>query len=251
MIKTIIIEGFGLPGAGKSTCMAILKKHPQLPESIKVYLRKEGDTKFLEDAFQHHNKKINSLLGLYGILFYLILRPIFFLEIIKYIILYRFNKNFLSVLRRLLEALICYSKLDKMKKNNKHMMLDEGLLQYLGALVVNTDSTSQVPEGIVQHVVCNYLNGMIYFNVDFDMALSRIKKRNDGRSRFDNMDYEQAIINLRNIEKVFIECLETAKRIKVPVLELNKENSIETNIELVLGFLSNINITDKRSAPTL
>lgn len=240
MRRSIIIEGFGLPGAGKSTCMAMLKEHPELPESIKVYLRKEGDTKFLDKAFQHPNKKINSLLGLYGILFYLILRPFFFLTIIKSVFIYRFNKNFLSVLRSLLEALYCYSKLDKIKKNHEHMLLDEGLLQYLGALVVNTPSTSQLPKGIVEHVVRNYINAMIYFEVNFEEALTRIKERNDGKSRFDNMDYEQAIVNLTNIKRVFILCINTAKKAKTPILELKKENSIEKNIGLILGFLTEL-----------
>lgn len=120
------------------------------------------------------------------------------------------------------------------------MLLDEGLLQYLGALVVNTPSTSQLPKGIVEHVVRNYINAMIYFEVNFEEALTRIKERNDGKSRFDNMDYEQAIVNLTNIKRVFILCINTAKKAKTPILELKKENSIEKNIGLILGFLTEL-----------
>src|SRR5690554_4772802 len=103
MRKSIIIEGFGLPGAGKSTCMAMLKVHPQRPKYISIYSRKEGDAKLLEVPYP--NKKRKVLSEFYRSTSYLVLRPSFFLSVIRSTIIFRFNKHFLAVLRILIEAL--------------------------------------------------------------------------------------------------------------------------------------------------
>ena len=244
MSKIKTMEGFGLPGAGKSTCIAMLKNDPRLPESIGIYLRKEGDTKFLEVANQYSNKKRKILSELYTSSSYLILRPTFFLSVMKSIFIFGFNKDFISVLRSLIEALYSRSKVKVSDRKSHTMLLDEGLIQYLGTLVVNSSTNKQLPKKLVKHVLSNYILALIYFDVDYKNAIIRIKKRNDGISRFDRMNSENALLNLSKMEKTFTLCIETARNLGIPVLILKNGNSVVENIDLALDFLNEFQLKE-------
>lgn len=231
-----IIECFGLPGSGKSTYISQMKKQVELPESVNVYLRKEGDSKFLDKAFDHPNTRIRSLLQFFVCIYYVIQRPFFFVAVLKSLVIYRFNRNYFSVLRNLTEALYCYSKLNRIKKTNDYMLLDEGLIQYLGALVINTPYNKKLPQGIVNHVLSSYIDGLIHVEIDFETAIRRIKDRNDGKSRFDYMKDEQAITNFKKMNDVFNLCIVTAQKLNIPILKLDNKNPSDENIRMILGF---------------
>lgn len=235
-IKTI--EGFGLPGAGKSTCIAMLKNDPRLPESIGVYLRKGGGTRFLEVINPHSGKKAKKRSELYMCTSYLIKRPSLFLSVIQSVLIFRMNRSFLSTLRVLILALNARSKLKVSHGEDHKMLLDEGLIQYLGALVVNSSTNKQLPKKLIEHVLSNYILAMIYFDVDDKNAIMRIKKRNDGRSRFDRMNAENAGLNLSKMERTFTLCIDMALNMGIPVLKLENGNSVEDNIDLTLNFLN-------------
>lgn len=232
-----IIECFGLPGSGKSSCITHVKNHVKLPESVSVYLRKEGDTKFLDNAFNYPNKRIKILSQLFIFLHYLIQRPLLFVSVLKSLVIFRFNRNYFSVLRSLTEALYCYSRINKTGSKNTTMLLDEGLIQYLGALVVSVPESNRLPKRIVNHVLSNYIGGMIYIDVDFDVAINRIKDRNDGKSRFDYMEHENAVVDLKKMQDVFNLCADTAQNLNIPALKLESGGSIDENTNLIMGFL--------------
>jgi len=236
-IKTM--EGFGLPGAGKSTCIAALKKDTRKPESLQILVRKEGDSKFLDIPNPQSSKKRQNLLEIYLSLAYLLSRPAFFILVIRSMIIFKLGKNFLSVLRSLIIALYTRSKL-KVENTEGDILLDEGLVQFIGSLVVESNRNKQLPKQLIKYVLSNYIQALIYFDVDFDDAIIRIKKRNDGKSRFDKMNNENAILNLRKMQKTFTICINEAKNLNIPVLELKRGNSINENAELTLSFLKEL-----------
>lgn len=49
-----IIEGFGLPGSGKSTCIASLKNNPRVPKLVQILLRKDADSQFLDKSSMNY-----------------------------------------------------------------------------------------------------------------------------------------------------------------------------------------------------
>lgn len=237
MKKIKTIEGFGLPGAGKSTCIAKLKNSPQLSESIKVCLRKEGETMFLEAPDQYSNKKLKSLSELFIICSYLFVRPVFLLAALHALIIFKFNRNFISVFRTLMRALVARSKPMASINEKGYILLDEGIIQYLGALVVNTSVNEELPSDFIKYIMSNYITALLYFDVDHESAINRIKIRNDGKSRFDAMENESAISNLIKMEKVFLQCLVVAKDLKIPVMILKREDSVEDNVRQLVAFL--------------
>lgn len=239
MKKIKIIEGFGLPGAGKSTCIQELKQDARLSESITICLRKEGTLKFFQDLNSSSIKKSGVVAELYTTVSYLILRPRFFLSAIKSMFIFKFNRNFLSVLRSLIIEMNGRSRISIKQRQNECIVLDEGLIQYLGSLVVSSPTSKPLPKKMITHVLSNYIQGMIYFDVDYNEAIERIKIRNDGKSRFDSMNAEKALLNLEKMEKTFLVCIEIAKTLRIPVLKLKSGNSVDENITLALDFLNN------------
>jgi thymidylate kinase len=228
------IEGFGLPGSGKSTTISNLKNHDFLPEFITVLLRKNGDTKFLDVAFQYSNYKLRTLIQLFVCFYYLALRPVLFFYVVQSLIIFKFNRNYFSVLRTLIEALYCSSRA---KKKAGYLLLDEGLVQYLGTLVVNVPESHKLPKYILQHVIKNYIYALIYFDINSETAINRIKQRNDGKSRFDFMEDKNAIVNLSRMREVFHICIEIGQKLNRPILRIKGEKTINENTETILKFL--------------
>lgn len=237
MTKIKIIEGFGLPGSGKSTCIKRAKDLNETP-SLKILIRKSGETKILDKINTFSNNKLNVAYRNFIIITYLIARPLYFFQVLRAIILFKFNRNFISTLLTLIEAQYCYSKFPINKTNNEILLLDEGLVQYLGALTVNVPEFKQLPNKIIEHTLKNYIKKLIYFDVDIQRSINRIVMRNDGRSRFDTMNQEDKIINLKRMEKVFIQCLEAAEELNIPVLKIDAKNTIDDNANSIVSFLN-------------
>lgn len=237
MTKIKTIEGFGLPGSGKSTCIKKVKDLNVSP-SLNILIRQSGETKILDKISFYSNEKLNIVCKNFIIILYLIVRPRYFFSVLKALVLFKFNRNFISVLLNLIEAQYCYSKLPINKINNEILLLDEGLVQYLGALAVNVPEFKQLPNKIIEHTLKNYIKKLIYFQIGIQHSIDRIVMRNDGRSRFDIMNQEDKIINLKRMEKVFIQCLETAEELNIPVLKIDAKNTIDNNANSILNFLN-------------
>lgn len=235
MIKTI--EGFGLPGSGKSTCIKKVKVLNVSP-SLNILIRHSGETKILDKIRFYSNEKLNIVCKNFIIILYLIVRPRYFFSVLNTLVLFKFNRSFISVLLNLIEAQYCYSKFPINKTNNKILLLDEGLVQYLGSLAVNVPEFTQIPNQIIEHTLKNYIKELIYFEINIQNTIDRIIIRNDGKSRFDTMSQEDKIINLKRMEKVFVQCLEVAKKLEIPVLKINAENSIDYNTNLIINHFS-------------
>src|SRR5690554_1504424 len=122
MMKIKTIEGFGLPGAGKSTSINRLQNLNKNP-SVKVLLRKEGETKILDKIDVFSNRGLNTIYRNFIVFYYVIVRPRYFYSVLKSIFLFNFNKSFIAVLRNLIEAQYCYSKFSKQNTKN-NIVLD-------------------------------------------------------------------------------------------------------------------------------
>jgi|GEM_PF-7017825 thymidylate kinase len=237
MSKIKTIEGFGLPGAGKSTGISNLRGDPRLPHSIEIYIRKEGEIASLEGLHKYSNKTLEIISELYNTSFYLICRPTFFLSLIKTVYIFGLKRDFISVLRILLRALYSRSKVKNSERKRHTILLDEGLIQYLGALVVNTKTRKQLPESFIKHVLNNYIEALLYFEVDYENAIKRISKRNDGLSRIERMNNEKALLNLNKMHNTFNLCLKLSGELNIPLLILKNGNSVVENVDSALDFL--------------
>lgn len=235
-----IIEGFGLPGSGKSTCIASLKNNPRVPKLVQILLRKDADSQFLDKSSMNSQIKIKILAELRRTVSYLIVRPYLFFSALKSVFIFRFSKNFISVFRSLLGALYSRSKIKVSDVREENILLDEGLIQYLGSLAVNSSANSQLPENLIREVIAHNIRALVYFDIDFETALSRIKQRDDGKSRFDRMNDEIAVLNLKKMHQTFALCIKIAQDLKIPILKLESGNSIEQNTQLTLKFLKEL-----------
>lgn len=235
-----IMEGFGLPGAGKSTSIAVLKLDNRVPQSVQILLRKDADSKFLDLRYLYVFKSMQIFLEIYNSIAYLVVRPAFLISVFRAMIVFRFGKNFLSVMRKLLATLYSRSKINISQNYNTSILLDEGVVQYIGALAVHSSTDRELPKDLIKYIISNYIKALIYYDVDFDNSIARVRKRNDGKSRFDRMDTDEAILNLTKMRQSFLLCIAVAKDLNIPIIELKNGNSIDDNTKLTLNFLRNL-----------
>ena len=72
----------------------------------------------------------------------------------------------------------------------------------------------------------------VYVKTEHDIALSRIRERNDGQSRMDNISDEDAIIELRKMENI---CSSLPQTI---VIENNNNENIEKLVDQIATGIS-------------
>jgi hypothetical protein len=119
---------------------------------------------------------------------------------------------------------------------------DEGLVQNLWSVVIDSDGWSEVTmHGAVDAVACGMprRSRFVYFDLDVDTALARIRKRPGQPSRFDRMTRPEAgrllAAHRRQLEWILERTLE---RTGAPCLRLNAGRDPDALTREVLEFVA-------------
>jgi len=181
-----LIELIGLPGAGKSTIVnSLIKNHDE-------YDTYTGSIKVNWDIF-----------CLFKLLFLIILH----FPMILYIISFSsFNKlpNNLKVLAYHLKLFLF---LQKKLKNSNFLIIDQGILQSLVSVVVDTKSEIGKFGYIILKFYIKYYRKklniqIIFLFVEIATSFKRIRIRNSKTTRFDYWDDHKVKSNLRKYQSI-------------------------------------------------
>jgi hypothetical protein len=122
------------------------------------------------------------------------------------------------------------------------VIYDEGLVQNLWSVVIDSDGWNEgAMEGALEAVACGMPQGFrfVYFDLDVDTALARIRQRPGQPSRFDRMAPRAAgrllTTHRRQLEWILERTLE---RTGAPCLRLNACRDPDALTREVLGFVA-------------
>lgn len=190
--EPVCIDFYGLPGCGKSTLSHLASQK----------LRCEGlDVKEVSYDMDHGNtsllriwKKIVTTIKL------LLCYPCSFWKVSKTLSL-----NGIFPLSKLyFKHIINLSyKICALKGNYEIILFDEGFCQAILSISVNNDGIRNDCYGsLINAIVADSRIISVYVKTEPDTALARIRMRNDGQSRFDNLSDDVSKKELVKIEKL-------------------------------------------------
>lgn len=220
--KPVCIDFFGLPGCGKSTLSHLASQQ----------LRCEGlDVKEVSYDMDHANapllrtwKKIIATIRLF--LFY----PRLFWRVSKTL-----STNGISLFSKLyFKHIINLSyKICALKGHHDIILFDEGFCQAVLSISVNNEG---IREYCYDSLICAIAADRRIFNVyvktEPDTALARIRMRNDGQSRFDNLSDDvtkKELVKMENLCGSFPQTI---------VVENKNSDNIEKLVEQITTDIS-------------
>ena len=221
--RDLFIECIGLPGAGKTT--TILNIDNEVKNNFNLYIKSRGEADLL-----YRSTKLSFLKNL-EVFIFLVFNPNLFFAFVKSIFQLKLVKKRIGTSMLILEAFVSLKVFKKNRRAvNKHI-IDEGILQYIGSLVVPIkNGNSFIPEKLINQSISRAVDGLIFIKTPISVSINRVKERNSGKSRFDFMEESEARRNLTIMNEVFSHCVSIAKKKNIPVLELNAEEAINTKV---------------------
>ena len=226
--QDIFIECIGIPGSGKTTTISIVSK--SVKEGLRVYRKSNGEADVLYKTI-----KIDILPRF---LKYMSRNLLFLFVLGKSVLKLGLVKERLAISKLIIEALESLY-LFKQKDNIETLhIVDEGILQYIGSLVVHKKKTNNfIPEDLIKEVILKAINGIVFMKIPLEVAIERIKLRSTKNSRFAFMNEKESLNNLIEMNNVFFKCIEIAEKEGIPVLELNAENDVEIKKKIINNWL--------------
>ena len=188
--KPVCIDFFGLPGCGKSTLSHLTSQK----------LRCEGlDVKEVSYDMDHGNSSLlRSLKKSFSTIWLFLCYPCLFWRVSKALSL-----NGISLLSKLyFKHIINLSyKICALKGYHEIILFDEGFCQAVLSISVNNERIHEnCYESLVSAIASDRRMIRVYVKTDADIALTRIRMRNDGQSRLDNLSDKDVIIKMRKME---------------------------------------------------
>lgn len=188
--KPVCIDFFGLPGCGKST-LSHLASQKFSCEGL--------DVKEVSYDMDHGNgsllrtwKKIIATIRLF------LCYPRLFWRVSKTL-----STNGISLFDKLyFKHIINLSyKVCALKGHHEIILFDEGFCQAVLALSINNDGIREDSyNSLISAIASERRMINVYIQTEPDIALARIRMRNDGESRLDKLSNENAIIEMRKMD---------------------------------------------------
>jgi hypothetical protein len=221
--RDLFIECIGLPGAGKTAIMINFGNN--IKNDFNVYIKSRGEADLL-----YKSRKSFFFKNL-EIFIFLVFNPNLFFTFVKSILQLKLVKKRIGTSMLILEAFVSLKTFKRTSKPlNKHL-IDEGILQYIGSLVVPLKSKNDfIPDELISKSISHAVDGIIFIKTPISVSINRVKDRNSGKSRFDFMEDSEARRNLTIMNEVFSHCVSIAKKKNIPVLELNAEDAINDKV---------------------
>jgi thymidylate kinase len=236
-----IIECFGLPGSGKTTTIKNLKtNYHSINETnfdLEVLIKDQGDTDLIYSQFL---KSKGNLFKIASNLLFLLSNPSFSLSLLNLIRVLGFDKHLFGLSMTLLNQLKSVENSRSMSKNiNKKILVDEGLIQLMGSYAVNGNKIKKDYLTLFSRILFNYA-GIIYVDVPVETSLQRLRSRANGKTRFDYMNDEVALYNLKNVKGIFEKFIHHANILNIPILALDGKVGVNSKVEEIRLWLETI-----------
>lgn len=220
--KPVCIDFFGLPGCGKSTLSHLASQK----------LRSEGlDVKEVSYEMDHGNgtllrtwKKIIATISLF------LCNPSLFWRVSKIL-----SPNGFSLFGKLyFKHIINLSyKICALKGHHEFILFDEGFCQAVLSMSINNDGIrNECYDFLICAIAADRRIINVYVKTDPDTALARIRMRNDGQSRFDNLSDDVTKKELVKMESL---CGSLPQTI---VVENNNSENIEKLVDQIATGIS-------------
>lgn len=220
--EPVCIDFFGLPGCGKSTLSHLASQK----------LRCEGlDVKEVSYAMDHGNgsllrtwKKIIATVRQF------LCYPRLFWRVSKTL-----STNGISLFGKLyFKHIINLSyKICALKGHHDIILFDEGFCQAVLSISVNNDGIrNDCYNSLIGAIASDRRMISVYVKTEPDTALARIRMRNDGQSRFDNLSDDDTKNKLEKMENL---CGSLPQTI---VVENNNSENIETLVDQIATGIS-------------
>jgi hypothetical protein len=232
--RPLIIEFAGLPGAGKTT----------LVDRI-VEMERQGNLGILSFRHLSHlayrkNRTKQRLLRVTGAAALLVKKREMMLHLLRYALL---SKPFIrSRLQYVWDLVALAQQLDGRKVSlpaeHRAELLDHGFVQTLGSLAVpRVSAHMEKLEAFVAGALADWVDGLVWVECSPEIALSRVRGRVGGGSRFDRWPDEVFRQNQTTMLTVLGDAVQRAGRAGVPVLTISAADSLAVNAVKVRAWL--------------
>jgi hypothetical protein len=241
----LIIEFVGLPGCGKTTTC----RH--LAESFKIEgltLVPTTSATFGRSSSSHLPLVRRKLIAFWRILRSFLQRPWGSLSFLLYglssrpLTAWKVEQSFsgISLLPRLQEERTAP------RSRSEVFLFDQGIVQLFGSLALPGDA-DRVPDpgGPTRALVPGLIDGLVWFDCPQETALSRVRSRANGGSRFDAWSDSQAMGLLPVMLTVLEKSVRTAEDLGVPVLRLDSSQPLEDNSARIAAWISTLSAQAK------
>lgn len=227
----MIIENLGLPGCGKSTVADSLRKENP-SSSYKILLKGQGeqDEIFQSIALKGLKSKIRILvIGFWAALGH----PRIALHLFKHLSAFGLD------VQRFILGMVIMDRIAKVKgisRSKEHFFIDEGLFQFFGSLAVGSASNMASNNFYKQYLSLHDFK-LVYHRISPEDSYRRLMDRSNGHTRFEKMNPNDALGNLRLMQRQFDLIIEQARLLGIRVLELDANQSIEAKVQHLKDFV--------------
>jgi len=236
----LIIEFVGLPGSGKTTTC----RH--LAGSLKVdglTLVSTTSATFGRSSTSHLPLVRRKLIALWRILRSFLQRPWGSLSFLLYglssrpLTAWKVEQTFsgISLLPRLQE------EWSASRGRSEVLLFEQGIVQLFGSLALpGAADRGPDPAAPTRAVIPGLIDGLVWFECPQEIALSRVRNRDRGRSRFDAWSDDQALDFLPVMLSVLEKSVRIAEDLGVPVLRLDSSQPLEANSARIATWISTL-----------
>lgn len=219
IISAMIIELFGLPGSGKTTCISQLRS--VLDKECVVILKQE------KNYIHTYNAKVHEIAVILS-------KPSVLICIYKLLCTCGFTKNNLLLLYRILSYTIA---LNKIVKVNDIVIIDEGLTQYIGSLYATSYSTSY--DYILSIFELLPMNRMNYFycKLGVDESYDRVIRRNNKKTRIEKVSDIEAKNQLNSTMNYFDKLSILMKANNYNIYLLDGNESVTEKVSILYKYI--------------
>jgi adenylylsulfate kinase-like enzyme len=235
--RPLIIEFAGLPGAGKTTIVdRIIEMEHQ--ENLGVLsFRHLSHLEYRENRAAQRLRRVTGAAGL------LVKRPGMMWHLLRYAL---WAKPFvLSRMRHVWDFVALAQQLDcrraDVPREHRAELLDHGFVQTLGSLSVPRAAAGSANLGLlVADALADWVDGLVWVECSPETALSRVRRRVGGGSRFDRWPDEVFRQNQRTMLQVLGDAVQRVGRAGVPVLAISSADPPGVNAVKVRAWLQSV-----------
>jgi hypothetical protein len=235
--RPLIIEFAGLPGAGKTTIVDRIAEMER-QEHLGVL-----SFRHLSDLAYRRNRTAQRFLRVTGAIDLLVQKPGMMLHLLRYAL---WTKPLVrSGMRYMWDFVALADQLDRRRKDvpgeHRAELLDHGLVQTLGSIVLScAPARCKSLETLAVRALADWVDGLVWVECSPETALSRVRHRVGGGSRFDRWPDEVFRQNQMTMLQVLDDTVQRAGRSGVPVLAVSSADPPELNAVRVRAWLQSL-----------
>ncbi|WP_319525411.1 hypothetical protein [uncultured Desulfosarcina sp.] len=233
--KIKMVQLFGLPGSGKTTCANNLQSYLK-KQNIRGIITRNDFSIWYKNIFW--GKKVILLcknIALLGNRYFHYINFLYRNKSIKYELI-------VKILKQQYRDLF----VNKFVKENSQIYIsDHSSIQDLWSILIRTDNIRFITlEEIISRCIKENNTIYIYFDISSETAALNVFNRNGGLSPFDNMSYKKNLLKLHHYQKYFDMINSEIQSQRLPFYTLIHNETIEQNILALKNIMKSEKLID-------